>query len=128
MIERIEHTAIIVRDMKEALKFYCDTLGFTVRLQSDGGDRKLAFLYLDKASHTEIELIQDVSGSNTYHKDGVVNHIAFAVNNIEETIHYLQKKGVSLSTDDIKKTVDGGKMILFYGPNDELLQLVQRNN
>lgn len=127
MIGKIEHTAIIVQDMNEALEFYCDTLGFTVRLQSDGKDRKLAFLYLENNPHTEIELIQDVSGLKAYDKDGIVNHIAFAVNDIEESIEYLQKKGVSLSKDDIKETVDGGKMILFYGPNNELLQLVQRN-
>ncbi|MFF2290291.1 hypothetical protein [Peribacillus butanolivorans] len=48
----------------------------------------------------EIELIKDIEPTGKYNKSGIVNHLSF--------------------------TVEGGRMILFYGPNRELLQLIER--
>ncbi|GAA3315643.1 hypothetical protein GCM10020331_010940 [Ectobacillus funiculus] len=60
-------------------------------------------------------------------KSGIVNHLAFAVEDINQAISHYEKKGIKffLSTQP-KSTLEGGLMILFYGPNGELLQLVER--
>ena len=55
-----------------------------------------------------------------------MNHLAFTVKNIDETIQFLNEKGIVLSSDEVKPTLEGGRMILFHGPNRELLQLVEK--
>jgi lactoylglutathione lyase len=47
MIQKIEHTAIIVKDMERSILFYTEMLGFKLRLGGNGTNLKMAFLYLD---------------------------------------------------------------------------------
>ncbi|WP_371261540.1 VOC family protein [Bacillus sp. MUM 116] len=56
----------------------------------------------------------------------MVNHLAFSVTNIDEKIQYLKEKGITFTSDEVKPTLEGGRMILFRGPDQELLQLVER--
>lgn len=128
MIQKMEHTAIMVQDMEGSIQFYCDVLGFNVRLRGRKPDREMAFLYLESQPDMEIELICDVDSAVGYNEDGIVNHLAFTVNDIEAAIGYLKDKRVEFCSDEIKPTLEGGRMILFWGPSQELLQLVERVN
>ncbi len=128
MIQKMEHTAIMVQDMERSIQFYCDVLGFNVRLRGRKPDREMAFLYLESQPDMEVELICDVDSAVGYNEDGIVNHLAFTVNDIEAAIGYLKDKRVEFCSDEIKPTLEGGRMILFWGPSRELLQLVERVN
>ena len=128
MIQKMEHTAIMVQEMERSIQFYCDVLGFNVRLRGRKPDREMAFLYLESQPDMEIELICDVDSAVGYNEDGIVNHLAFTVNDIEAAIGYLKDKRVEFCSDEIKSTLEGGRMILFWGPSRELLQLVERVN
>ncbi len=128
MIQKMEHTAIMVQDMERSIQFYCDVLGFNVRLRGRKPDREMAFLYLESQPDMEIELICDADSAVGYNEDGIVNHLAFTVNDIEAAIGYLKDKRVEFCSDEIKPTLEGGRMILFWGPSRELLQLVERVN
>jgi lactoylglutathione lyase len=122
----MEHVAIIVRDMEQSIQFYSDILGFTVRLKASKPDREMAFLYIESQPDVEIELIQDKSGAVEYSETGIVNHLAFTVENIDETIHFLKEKEIVFTSDEVKPTLEGGRMIFFHGPNQEFLQLVEK--
>lgn len=126
MIQKMEHVAIMVRNMDETIQFYSDIFGFKVRLRGRKPDREMAFLYLDTQRSMEIELIQELTTVSEYSETGIVNHLAFTVENIEETIRFLKEKDITFTSDDVKPTLEGGRMILFHGPNRELLQLVER--
>ncbi|WP_428912390.1 VOC family protein [Niallia sp. Krafla_26] len=126
MIQKMEHVAIIVRNMDETIQFYSETFGFKVRLRGRKSDREMAFLYLDTQRSMEIELIQQLTEGSEYSETGIVNHLAFTVENIEETIQFLREKDITFTSEDVKPTLEGGRMILFHGPNRELLQLVER--
>lgn len=126
MIQKMEHTAIMVHDMEQSIQFYCNVLGFNVRLRGRKPNREMAFLYLESQPEMEIELICEVNSAVSYNEDGIVNHLAFTVNDIEATINYLKDKRIEFCADEIKQTLEGGRMILFWGPNRELLQLVER--
>jgi lactoylglutathione lyase len=126
MIQKMEHVAVMVRDMDESIRFYSDILGFNVRLRGRKPDREMAFLYLDTQQSMEIELIQELTEETKYSETGIVNHLAFTVENIEETIRYMREKDIVFMSDEVKSTLEGGRMILFHGPNRELLQLVER--
>lgn len=126
MIKKIEHTAIIVANMDHAIQYYSDMFGFMVRLRGSSTTREMAFLYLEEQPSIEIELIRDIDPLGEYNKSGIVNHLAFAVEDINQAISYYEKKGIKFLSDQPKSTLEGGLMILFYGPNGELLQLVER--
>lgn len=126
MISKIEHIAIIANDMDESIKFYSDMFGFKVRLRGSGPNREMAFLYLEKQPSMEIELIRDIDPIGEYSENGLVNHLAFTVEDLDASIKYYKEKGIIFTSDETKPTLEGGRMILFYGPNKELLQLVKR--
>jgi lactoylglutathione lyase len=126
MIKKIEHTAIIVSDMDHTIQYYSDMFGFKVRLRGSSKTREMAFLYLEEQPIMEIELIRDIDPLDEYNKSGIVNHLAFAVEDINQVISYYEKKGIKFLSDQPKSTLEGGLMILFYGPNGELLQLIER--
>jgi lactoylglutathione lyase len=126
MIKKIEHTAIIVSDMDHTIQYYSDMFGFKVRLRGSSKTREMAFLYLEEQPSMEIELIRDIDPLDEYNQSGIVNHMAFGVEDIKQAISYYEKKGIKFLSDQPKSTLEGGLMILFYGPNGELLQLIER--
>ncbi|MDR6999748.1 VOC family protein [Neobacillus niacini] len=126
MISKMEHVAIIVKDMDRSIQFYSEIFGFKVRLRGSNPNREMAFIYLESQPDMEIELIRDIKFLGEYSENGIVNHLAFTVTNIDEEIRYLKEKEIEFSSDDVKPTLEGGRMILFRGPDEELLQLVER--
>ncbi|MEH7473422.1 VOC family protein [Priestia megaterium] len=126
MITKMEHTAIMVASMEDSIRYYSDLFGFKVRLQGSSETKEMAFLYLEEQPNMEIELIRDINPVGEYNKSGVVNHLAFTVENINEAISYYKEKGIEFLSSEPQPTLEGGRMILFHGPNDELLQLVER--
>jgi lactoylglutathione lyase len=126
MIFKMEHTAIIVKNMDLSIEFYTEMLGFKVRLRGSGPNREMAFLYLEAQPDMEIELIRDINPIGKYNESGLVNHLAFTVKDIVEAIQHYREKGIEFTSDEPKPTLEGGRMILFHGPNRELLQFVER--
>ncbi|MGN2272660.1 VOC family protein [Priestia megaterium] len=126
MIKKMEHTAIIVGNMDETIHYYGDMFGFKVRLQGSTEKREMAFLYLEEQPGIEIELIRDIDPIGEYNKSGIVNHLAFTVEDIKKAIQHYKSKGIEFLSSEPQPTLEGGRMILFHGPNDELLQLVER--
>nr|WP_295971218.1 VOC family protein [uncultured Bacillus sp.] len=126
MIRKIEHVAIMVHDMDQSIRFYSDIFGFNVRLRGSKPNREMAFLSIESQPDVEIELIQEKTTAIKYSKTGIVNHLAFTVENIDETMRFLQAKEVVFTSDEVNPTLEGGCMILFYGPNRELLQLIEK--
>lgn len=128
MIRKIEHTAIIVKNMDESIKYYAETFGFKVRKRGNNERREMVFIYLENDPDYEIELIQDLVPIATYSPNGLVNHLAFTVDNMDESITYFTSKGIIFKTNTPNIAIDGAKTIFFNGPNGELLQLVERTN
>jgi len=126
MIKKMEHTAIIVGNMDETIDYYGGMFGFKVRLQGSTEKREMAFLYLEEQPGIEIELIRDIDPIDEYNKSGIVNHLAFTVEDINKAIKHYKNKGIEFLSSEPQPTLEGGRMILFHGPNDELLQLVER--
>lgn len=123
---KIEHIAIVTKDMDTSIKFYSELIGYKVRLRGNTKDKELAFLYLEQQPGIEIELIKDLGLQKEYNKNGIVNHLAFTVDDIDHAIKEFKEKNVIFQTDAPNTTLEGGRMILFEGPYGELLQLVER--
>jgi lactoylglutathione lyase len=126
VIKKVEHVALIVTDMEKAISYYSNMFGFTLRTRRQSNSREMAFLKLDQQPGFEIELIRDLVLKYEYFDRGIVNHLAFTVDNIEDAIHFYREKGISFNSETYNIANDGTKTIFFYGPNLELLQLVER--
>ncbi|GAA0329943.1 VOC family protein [Bacillus carboniphilus] len=125
-ISKIEHVAIIVKDMDKAIDFYQEVFDFFLRARGDTAKRELAFLRHSNNDDVEIELIRDLEPQDgQYSGSGIVNHLAFTVENLEDAVNYYKDKGIKFNSEKVNVSIDGSRNIFFNGPNGELLQLVE---
>lgn len=125
MIRKAEHVAMIVTDMDKSIAFYQEMFGYQVRQRGQGPTREMTFLYHDNQPGFEIELIRDLTPMGDYSEQGVVNHLAFTVDDIDEAISHYREKGIVFQTETPNPSLDGGRTIFFHGPDRELLQFVE---
>ena len=121
---KMEHIGIMVKDMDESLAFYQNILGLKLRNREWLNDTvELAFLYFTEQPSVEIELVYGVQVEN----EGIVNHLAFTVEDIEAELARLKEAGVKLVDEEPRSILkDNVKIAFFEGPNGEKLELVER--
>ena len=135
-VKRIDHVAIVVRDMEATLHFYRDLLGITpsrvLDFPSEGV--KIAFLPLGGPAGSEIELLEPL-GTETgvarfLEKRGEgLHHICLEVPDIEQALRDLQAAGAAVLDSAPRSTAEGRGIFLHpKGTSGVLLELVQRNN
>lgn len=124
MIRKLEHVGIFVSDMDRSIAFYTEMLGMKLvdRLPLNE-EAELAFLSFPGQEDVQIELIgRDASGMPP---EGLVNHAAFTVEDIDAVIAKLKQQGVAISDEWPKTILDGRKIAFFNGPSGEKLELFQ---
>lgn len=131
-IKKIDHIAIVVEDLEQALGVYRDALGMTVTAvrEMPEQDVKMAFL---PSGDSEIELLEPLhadSGIGKYlaKRGEGLHHICLEVDDIEATLVDLRAKGSQL-IDETPKQGAYGK-IAFIHPKSAhgvLVELVQRD-
>jgi methylmalonyl-CoA/ethylmalonyl-CoA epimerase len=118
-IKGIDHIAIVVEDLEEALKFWRDRLGLALdhieTVSSQGV--KIAFL---PVGDSEVELVQpldDESGVAKYlrKKGPGMHHLCFEVEDIQERLRELESQGVRL-IDHEPHVMDDGRKLAFLHP------------
>lgn len=125
MIKKIEHIGIIANDMEVSVKFYVDLLGFTVEDEVTTYDKHLMFLVHPSMPEFSIELIAEKKQTTVYSNQGLVNHLAFAVDRFDEVMQQLKDQGVVFERESPKYGRGSRKTIRFKGPSGEVLQLVE---
>ena len=58
---------------------------------------------------------------------GVIDHSAFAVDDIEKEISRLKELGIPLNTEEPREAMEGMKIFYFSGPNGEQIELVKNS-
>lgn len=123
-VTKLLHTRMRVSDMDRTIAFYTGVLGLEVmeRKVSPRGSH-LAFL---KVPHSE-ELIElcsfPASGPVKVQEDLV--HLAFQVENLDQTIAALTAKGVTI-TDGPTRTAAGSRFIFIDAPDGYEIELIER--
>jgi methylmalonyl-CoA/ethylmalonyl-CoA epimerase len=118
-IKRVEHIAIVVEDIEEALKFWRDALGLELHQVEEVPEQESVVAFLP-VGDGEIELVKpttEESGIARYlHKRGPgIHHICFEVDDIQATLDNLKQKGVRLINEEAM-TGNGGKKMAFIHP------------
>ncbi len=119
LFNRVHHTAIIASDFEKSKDFYVNKLGFEVIGEVDRPERKSKIIYLD-AYNTMIELFSfsDSPKRLAWPEACGLRHLAFEVDNIEETIEKLSKLGIE--TEPIRVDLRTGKKMTFFKDPDDL--------
>lgn len=118
MIEKLDHIGIAVKDIDEALKFYCDSLGLKCsRVEEVEGQKvKIAFV---PVGGINLELVQATDPKSAIAKfiekkgEGI-QHIALRVKNLEEYMQFLKESGVNLIDAIPRKGAHGSKITFLH--------------
>ena len=134
MLKRIDHIAIIVRNIEQALVFYRDTLGITIgEIKEVPTEQvRIAFLSTGGPGGSEIELIEPISTDSSLSKflekrgEGL-HHICLEVDDIDATLAEMQEKGTPV-LDKQPRIAAEGRAIFIHprAANGVLLELVER--
>jgi lactoylglutathione lyase len=123
-VKKLLHTRMRVSDMDETIHFYTTVLGLEVVEQkvSPRGSH-LAFLKVPNSDEL-IELCSfPASGPVKVQEDLV--HLAFQVNNLDETIAQLTEQQIKI-TDGPTKTSSGSRFIFIDAPDGYEVELIER--
>lgn len=115
------HIGIKVKNAERSQKFYCENLGFTLDHKYENENVILVFL---KNENSVIELIHKKNVSYDSVQKGIVEHVAFTVDDIHAYVNKLKNNNVKFISDGLKE-VDGKMIMFFQGPDGEKLELVQ---
>lgn len=122
-LKKIHHIAIIVSNYEKSKKFYVEDLGFRIIRENYRPHKKDYKLDLELDGY-ELELF--CSGDNpprmSYPEACGLRHLAFGVEDIEETVAELNSKGIE--TEPIRyDEFTGKKMTFFHDPDGLPLEL-----
>jgi len=134
MLKRIDHIAIIVRNIEQALVFYRDILGIMPgEIKEVPTEQvRIAFLPMGGPDGSEIELIEPTSTDSSLTKflekrgEGL-HHICLEVDDIDTALVELQEKGTPV-LDKQPRIAAEGRAIFIHpkAANGVLLELVER--
>jgi methylmalonyl-CoA/ethylmalonyl-CoA epimerase len=118
-IKKIDHIAIVVEDIDEALGFWRDALGLELHQVEEVPDQESLVAFLP-VGDGEIELVeptsQDSGVARYLHKRGPgIHHICFEVDDIQATLDKLKGHDVRL-IHETALTGTGGKKFAFIHP------------
>ncbi|MGZ3611453.1 MAG: methylmalonyl-CoA epimerase [Ktedonobacteraceae bacterium] len=135
MLKRVDHIAIIVRNIEQALVFYRDTLGIIPgEIKEVPTEQvRIAFLPMGVPGGSEIELIEPTSANSSLSKflekrgEGL-HHICLEVDNIDAALAEMQEKGTPV-LDKVPRIAAEGRAIFIHpkAANGVLLELVERD-
>jgi methylmalonyl-CoA epimerase len=135
MPKRIDHIAIIVLNIEQALAFYQDTLGITPREIRDVPSEqvRIAFLPLGGPGGSEIELIEPTTPDSSLMKflekrgEGL-HHICLEVEDIDAALQEMQLKGAPVLDQQPRIAAEGRAIFLHpKGTHGVLLELLEKS-
>jgi len=130
-VKRIDHVAIVVDNIDNALSFWRDALGLDMTHLEEVKEQESIVAFLP-AAQSEVELVKpttETSGVAKYlaKRGPGMHHICFEVDDIEETLAQMKARGVKL-INETPTIGAGGKKIAFVHPsstNGVLVELYQ---
>ncbi len=133
MVQKVDHIGVAVSSLEDALKIYTDVLGLKLHGTEVVEEQKVRVAFLP-VGDTEVELLESTDPEGPIAKfiekrgEGI-QHIAFRVDNIEEALAEMRRKGIRL-IDEKPRYGAGGARIAFLHPKSTggvLVELCERN-
>ena len=118
-IKKIDHIAIVVPNIPEALTFWRDALGLELSHLEEVPEQEALIAFLP-TGESEVELVEPTTESSGMarfmaKRGPGMHHICFEVDDIEGTLARLKEQGVQLINEE--PTIGaGGKRMAFIHP------------
>ena len=141
MITAIRHAGLVVADLEQSLKFWCDTMGFVVsRKMEESGPHIDAMMGLKDVRVTTaklaapdgnlLELLYFHSHPDKPRWEGKpystgFTHIAMTVKDLDQTLRLIKQFGASVPAEPQLSPDGQVKVIYATGPEGVLLELVE---
>ena len=124
----LAHVALYTKDMEKSLNFY-ETLGGIVTDQADVkkevGTNHIKIVQMPGFF---LEIIEPHDGSPVTPEGGLFPHIAIEVDDVDAAVVDLKAAGIDTFRTEVPNSLPifgGIRNIFFYGPDGELLELLQ---
>ena len=117
--QHIHHVAILASDYKKTKEFYVEKLGFEVireNYREDREDYKIDLRLGD--SELEVFVVKNAPARPNYPEALGLRHLAFTVEDIEDTVKRLNEKGIE--TEPIRWDTYTNKRMTFFKDPDGL--------
>jgi methylmalonyl-CoA/ethylmalonyl-CoA epimerase len=110
-ISHIEHIGIAVSNLQEAIAYYEGVLGMKCYAIEEVTDQKVKTAFF-KVGDTKIELLESTDpegpiGKFIEKKGQGIHHLAFAVDNVNQSLEEAESKGVQLIDKQKRKGAEG---------------------
>jgi methylmalonyl-CoA epimerase len=130
-IMKMNHIAMVVRDLDESARTYKDMFGFEVVNTMDipGGEAKAVTMSCGDITLEMFQPLQDTGGFADFLKDtgGGLHHISFTTEDIDGDFKKLKAQGRKLQSDEPITTPFGKIGFVAAGNEGVLIELVERN-
>jgi methylmalonyl-CoA epimerase len=135
MPRRIDHVAILVHNLEQAVAFYRDTLGIVPSEIRDVPTEqvKIAFLPLGGPEGSKIELIEPTASDSSLmrfleRRGEGLHHICLEVDDINEALQDLKDKGASVLDQQPRVAAEGRAIFLHpKSTNGVLLEMIEKD-
>ena len=133
MLTRIDHIGIVVQNIDDSLKTYCEGLGFALLERRTVLEHLVEVAFLD-AGNSALELLaplDDTSGTARFlqNRGEGVHHICFAVDDIVVAMQALRDQGLRLIDEQPRQGIHG--LVAFVHPkatHGAMLELLQKQH
>lgn len=131
MLKKIDHIAVVVKDLEKAIKSYADMFGFKVveKREGPGGEFTSVMMAL---GNIRVELFQPLKEGSfskfLEEKGGGLHHVSFVTDDIVKEMKTLKAQGKKLQNEEPMVMPDA--KIAFVHPSaaeNVLIELVQRS-
>jgi lactoylglutathione lyase len=125
------HTSIRTSNMERSIEFYTKLLGLTVlsRREIPQNNAEIAFLRDPQAEGGMLELTfyrDQKRFSQPDYEDRVFDHLAFEVENMNQTMHAMRNAKVRITDEPFKLSATGSLIAFLEDPDGTLIELIER--
>jgi methylmalonyl-CoA/ethylmalonyl-CoA epimerase len=115
---KIDHVAIVVKDLPAAIELYTKTLGFEILYRETVPDQGIEAVGL-AAGDSVIELLRPLSEDSPVAKyrgdaDSRLHHTAYRVEDLEAKLAQLRERGVRLIDERPRKGAHGNRIAFLH--------------
>lgn len=127
---KVGHIAVSTPDLKKSVEFYKLLGGEPVMEDVFHIDdsRFEHIIHMKFDGETTVELIQPSHDDMIAYGKGIIQHLCFEVENVDETVAMLREKGVNTFEEEephIEPIFGGIRVMFLEGPSGESIELLQ---
>ncbi|MDX6466052.1 MAG: lactoylglutathione lyase [Gaiellaceae bacterium] len=126
---RYLHTMVRITDPAKSRAFY-EALGLEFRREMDivrnGETEATNYFFGVPGEDVELELTYNVDG-RTYEMGTAYGHVAYAVDDLEQTLAALKKQGIEAEREPYRVSEGGSLLCFVRDPDDYRIELIDRS-